>query len=90
VTGYATYRCGACGEVFQKELLVVKTVGFKKLGTRVDIQSRVASWLCPGCLAKDPDWNRPAYSGQSHKSEAKERAKAVRDDILGKIRGGEL
>lgn len=90
MTGYATPRCGECGEVFDKELLVVKTVSFKVLGTTKNIQSRVASWLCAKCLRLDADWTRPAYSGQSHTSEAKERAKSVSSDILGKIRGGEL
>ena len=28
MTGYATPRCGECGEIFDKELLVVKTVSF--------------------------------------------------------------
>lgn len=90
MTGYATPRCGECGEVFLKELLVVKTVSFKVLGTTKNIQSRVASWLCPKCLQLDPDWNRPAYSGQSHTSEAKQRAESVRSGVLDKIRGGEL
>jgi hypothetical protein len=65
------YTCSECGREVGKLNLKVKKFQFKEMGENgAVIKSRVASWLCvvpqedgsPGCLHKDPDWNRPLHA----------------------------
>lgn len=59
-----TYACTRCGtEVTDRDRLTVKKASFHGMGTKArTIRSRVVAWLCPECLKKDVDWNRPAYT----------------------------
>ncbi len=58
------YKCSSCGKnPGNPDLLVVKKVMFQELGVNPrTLKSRTAGWLCPQCIAKDPDWKRPPYS----------------------------
>lgn len=61
---YSEDRCSCCGAITSPELLTVKRVQFMpRTRTTKVIRSRSVAWLCGGCLAKDPDWNREAYKG---------------------------
>lgn len=62
------YRCTRCGtipvhrdgpEVAEpRDLLTVKKILFVEMGAGGrSLRSRVADWLCPACVAGDPDWN---------------------------------
>lgn len=58
------YRCTNCGiQVDDRDKLTVKKVSFHGMGARArTFRSRVIGWLCPLCLSKDPDWQRPGYT----------------------------
>ena len=54
------YICTRHGGEVPRELLLAKKVQFVGMGegSRTH-RSRVVEWLCPQCIAKDEDWNRP-------------------------------
>lgn len=57
-----TYACTQCKSPTKRELLTVKKIIFQEIGVKPrQARSRTAAWLCPLCLSRDPDWNRPAY-----------------------------
>lgn len=71
------YRCTRCGvkpqseletegePVSARELLTVKKVSFLEMGAGGrSIRSRVLDWLCPVCVAGDPDFQLPEYEQQ--------------------------
>jgi len=59
------YRCSECGwggRPEDRELLTVKKVYFNEMGMGGrTLKSRVVGWLCPDCVTKDTDFNRPAF-----------------------------
>lgn len=56
------YRCTVHNKIMPRELLMVKKVQFTEMGAGGKVQkSRVLAWLCPECVAKDPDWNRDKF-----------------------------
>jgi hypothetical protein len=56
------YKCSGCGKDKAKDDLVVKRVQFREMGMNGKVTStRTVAWLCPPCLAKDPDTGRDAY-----------------------------
>jgi rubredoxin len=67
------YKCTRCGAIpgdgtpeEARELLTVKKVSFLGMGVAAKtLRSRVVEWLCPKCVAKDEDWNAPAFEGPS-------------------------
>lgn len=60
-TNYS-YDCSRCGSHSQRELLTVKRVQFVEMGEGATTKrSRVLEWLCPSCLAQDPDFLRDAF-----------------------------
>lgn len=72
---YSEYRCSVCGQETLKELLVVKAVVFKTMGSGPRlIRSRTKAWICDVCLPKDSDYNSESFaSAPGMKSSAKER-----------------
>ena len=62
--GLKTYRCTRCNrgpeDGIDREHLMVKRVLFQNMGEGGRIhKSRNLAWLCPACVAKDADWQRP-------------------------------
>lgn len=61
------YECGplpdfGCGRTVERELLTVKRAVFMEPGEGAKtLRSRVIAHLCPECVAKDLDWNRPPH-----------------------------
>jgi hypothetical protein len=62
------YRCTRCGTIPEvpenmpdlspRDFLTVKKILFVEMGAGGrSLRSRVAEWLCPPCVAADPDWN---------------------------------
>lgn len=62
---YVCTRCGkkpAPTETEARDLLTVKKVSFLEMGMGGrTLRSRVADWLCPDCVAADPDFKRPPF-----------------------------
>lgn len=57
------YACTRCGTPTQRELLMVKKAVFLEMGEGArTFRSRVIGWLCPKCVATDPDWNQEKFS----------------------------
>jgi len=57
------YGCTNCGAQTQRDLLMVKKVVFLEMGEGARThRSRVVGWLCPKCVAADPDWNREKFN----------------------------
>lgn len=58
------YKCSKCGSTpGNPDLLVAKKVMFQELGTNPrTLKSRTVDWLCPPCVAKDPDWKKEPYT----------------------------
>ena len=65
------YACTRCGRVVEdRDDLTVKKASFHAMGSKArTFRSRVVAWLCPDCLRKDADWNRPAYQDPSEATE---------------------
>lgn len=56
------YLCNGCGQPTRRSLLTVKKILFTGMGAGAKTdRARVIEWLCPTCVKKDPDWNRPPY-----------------------------
>jgi hypothetical protein len=73
---YSSDRCSGCGNITSPELLTIKRATFSpRLKSTKTVRSRVVAWLCEGCLDKDEDYNREAYSSTGMKSEPLERAR---------------
>lgn len=76
-----TEHCSECGLYCSRELLTVKIIQFSTLpdrgqGVRSKVtKSRAVAYLCEKCRDQDPDWNRPAYTGPGHTSQALERVR---------------
>lgn len=66
------YKCTECGNSTPRHLLVVKKALFTTMGSgAVTKKARVLSHLCPPCVLKDDDWNRPGrVPAQADKVEA--------------------
>lgn len=65
------YKCSKCGKSEKRELLTAKKVQFLELGIKPRVlKSRLIDWLCPACVAKDPDWKRPAYDSPGMRESA--------------------
>jgi hypothetical protein len=78
VAHYQEHRCSGCDNITSPELLTVKKAVFYPKGQpKKTVKSVVLAWLCEACLEKDPDFNRPPYSGPGHTSPALQR---VRED----------
>lgn len=57
------YGCTRCGADTVRNLLTVKKAVFLEMGEGGrTLRSRVTDWLCPECVAKDADWNRPKFA----------------------------
>lgn len=76
---YTEYRCGACGQVTLRDLLVAKKVVFTGLGAGAKIlKSRTVGWLCNECIELDEDYKLEKYStAPGHKSASLERVRAA-------------
>lgn len=73
---YQEYRCSGCGNITSPELLTGKKVVFYVLKTpKKTVKSVTIAWLCEACVAIDPDFVRPAYSGPGNTSPALERVR---------------
>jgi hypothetical protein len=64
------YRCTRCrrGEEsgITREKLMVKKAVFYTMGVAPKIiRSRRLDWLCPACVAEDPDWQKESQQGAS-------------------------
>lgn len=55
------YRCTRCGAEPGRDNLTIKQAQFKTMDGKIK-KTRVSDWLCPKCLAADPDENLPARS----------------------------
>jgi hypothetical protein len=56
------YGCTKCGTPTERSKLMVKKAVFLEMGEGArTFKSRVINWLCPSCVAKDDDWNRPKF-----------------------------
>lgn len=84
------YKCTECGKIRSRQTLYKKRVMFLKFDADIAVRSRVIKWICTDCVVNDPDWNTPEYSGPGSRSEAKDRAEALRRDKLNKIFGGSI
>lgn len=78
MAGYTAEACSKCGNYCSKELLTKKRVQFVTVTNNRVYRQRVVDWLCETCVKKDPDFNRPEYSGPNNVSAAAERVKAAR------------
>lgn len=57
------YKCSTCEAPTPRDDLTVMKVTFLEMGAGgKTIRSRVAGWLCPTCLVKEPHWNREAFT----------------------------
>ncbi len=76
---YSEYRCGCCGQITLRELLVAKKVVFTHLGSGAKIvKSRTVGWLCNECVEKDEDFQIEKFgAAPGHKSAALERVRAA-------------
>lgn len=58
------YVCSNCGDFTEREMLTVKKVSFQEIGLNpTTLRARTVAWLCPKCVAIDPDWRQEAYQG---------------------------
>lgn len=56
------YSCNGCGKPTRRTMLTVKKILFTSMGPGAKTsRARVISWLCPDCIKRDEDWNRPAH-----------------------------
>jgi hypothetical protein len=56
------YRCNGCNTPTARNMLTVKKVLFTGMGAGAQTdRARVVAWLCPSCVKRDSDWNRPPY-----------------------------
>lgn len=56
------YVCTKHGGEVPRELLTVKKILFTEMGAGGRTQrARVVAWLCPECVAVDPDFNLPKF-----------------------------
>jgi hypothetical protein len=78
------YQCTSCGETTERELLTVKNIRFLEMGERPkQLRSRNVGWLCPKCVAKDPDWNRDRNQTSSTPAQPKPiKAAALKQDSI--------
>jgi hypothetical protein len=67
------YRCSQCGELEEREELVVKKAVFRGMGEDgKTMRSRTVAWLCPLCREADPDWNAPKFTSSPGFADATE------------------
>lgn len=73
------YECSNCTSSPGRELLTVKKVMFVEMGVGGrTLRSRVTGWLCPECVARDPDYKREAFQAPNI-----HRAGSVKSDLIG-------
>lgn len=85
------YVCSECGNVTDRDLLVVKKVQYQELGLKpMTLRSRSVAWLCPKCVARDPHWRQEPYSSPGMAAAAPRSNRKVNEStIFQKIRSEE-
>lgn len=59
-----TRECTVCHERADKTVMLAKKVIFQEIGKNGrQIRSRIVAHMCPKCIAKDPDYKQPRWSG---------------------------
>ena len=57
------YGCTRCSTPTERSKLMVKKAVFLEMGEGGrTFRSRVTDWLCPACVAADPDWQREKFT----------------------------
>lgn len=78
------YACTSCGSMESREDLLAKRAQYQTLGREPKtLRSRVVAWLCPSCIAKDPDYNVDSYSSPGMLTTQRKRQpmRFVREDV---------
>ena len=74
------YYCTRCNISTKRELLTVKKAVFTEVGMYAKtIRSRTTDWLCPNCVATDPDYNRETIDSPSYRPRAKQKFKEIQN-----------
>lgn len=67
-----TYACTMCETETPHEKLTVKKAVFTGMGAGArTFRSRRLHWLCPQCLAKDPEWTLEPYVAPEDRDDPK-------------------
>ena len=78
ITSEPVYECTKCGLETERDLLTVKKIAFLEMGVGGrTIKTRVVAWLCPRCVASDPDFLLEKFKAPGSKRVP------VRDELVG-------